>query len=131
MQPLLLLILVGLAFLDSLDVLLVGVVTAVVYDSRLNRRSPLPGGLSFLGGVFTATTAFGIFTVLGIYFLSELVDFELTPTPRYWGGFALGVILILLARPVWIPHQGKSGCQLLARSCRIASVTGSIDCERT
>lgn len=97
MQPLLLLILVGLAFLDSLDVLLVGVVTAVVYDSRLNRRSPLPGGLSFLGGVFTATTAFGIFAVLGINFLSELVDFELTPIPRYWGGFVLGVILILLA----------------------------------
>ncbi len=39
----------GLPFtqLMSLDVLLVGVVTAVVYDSRLNRRSPLPGGLSF------------------------------------------------------------------------------------
>lgn len=97
MQPLLLPILVGLAFLDSLDVLLVGVVTAVVYDSRLNRRSPLPGGLSFLGGVFAVTTAFGIFAVLGINFLSELLDFELTPMPRYWGGFALGVVLILLA----------------------------------
>lgn len=97
MQPLLLPILVGLAFLDSLDVLLVGVVTAVVYDSRLNRRSPLPGGLSFLGGVFAATTAFGIFAVLGINFLSELLDFELSPMPRYWGGFTLGVVLILLA----------------------------------
>nr|WP_218680272.1 GAP family protein [Rhodococcus qingshengii] len=109
MQPLLLLMLLGLAFLDSLDVLLVGVATAVVYDSRLNRRSPLSGGLSFLSGVFAATTAFGIFAVLGINYLNELIDVELTPMPRYWGGFALGVVLILLAsirmtRPPTIPN---------------------------
>jgi hypothetical protein len=35
MQPLLLSALAGLAFLDSRDVLLVGITTAVIYDSRL------------------------------------------------------------------------------------------------
>lgn len=97
MQPILLLTLAGLAFLDSLDVLLVGVVTAVVYDSRLTRRSPLTGGLSFLGGVFAATTAFGILAVIGVSFLTELVAIELTPGARYWGGFAVGLVLVLLA----------------------------------
>ncbi|MFE4502264.1 GAP family protein [Rhodococcus sp. NPDC056743] len=97
MQPLLLSALAGLAFLDSLDVLLVGITTAVIYDSRLKRRSPLPGGLSFLGGVFAATTAFGICTVIGINFIAELVDFELTPAVRYWGGMVLGLVLIALA----------------------------------
>nr|WP_230329626.1 hypothetical protein [Nocardia aurantiaca] len=44
-----LLALAGFAFLDSLDVLLVGVTMAVVYDSRLSRRSAVPGALSFRG----------------------------------------------------------------------------------
>lgn len=89
--------LAGLAFLDSLDVLLVGVTTAVVYDSRLARRSPLAGGLSFLGGVFAVTGTFGLCTVLGLSFLTELLDFELTPTLRYWGGLAVGIVLLVLA----------------------------------
>ena len=46
----LLLPLLGFAFLDSLNVLNLGVTSAVVYDSRLSRRSALPGGLSFVGG---------------------------------------------------------------------------------
>ena len=49
-MPALLLPLAGFAFLDSLNVLNLGVTTAVVYDSRLSRRSPLPAGLSFVGG---------------------------------------------------------------------------------
>ncbi|QIS01533.1 hypothetical protein F5X71_03685 [Nocardia brasiliensis] len=93
-----LLALAGFALLDSLDVLLVGVTTAVVADSRLGRRSPVPGGLSFLAGVFVVTTAFGICTVLGLTFLTELVSFELTPALRYWGELALGVALIALSR---------------------------------
>lgn len=36
--------LLGLAFLDSLNVLNIGAVSAIVYDSRLNRRSPFPAG---------------------------------------------------------------------------------------
>ena len=93
----LLLALAGFAFLDSLDVLLVGVTTAVVADSRLARRSPIPGGASFLGGVFAVTTTFGLCTVLGITFLTDLVDFELTPTLRYWGELVIGLTLIGLA----------------------------------
>ncbi|MGK8555112.1 GAP family protein [Nocardia gipuzkoensis] len=89
--------LAGFAFLDSLDVLLIGVTTAVVYDSRLVWRSPLAGGLSLLAGVFAVTTGFGICTVLGIGFLSELVDFEITPAVRYWGELAVGAVLIGLA----------------------------------
>ncbi|MEU1545980.1 GAP family protein [Nocardia sp. NPDC005745] len=93
----LLLALAGFAFLDSLDLLLIGVTTAVVYDSRLSRRSPLVGGLSLLAGVFAVTTAFGICTILGIGFLTDLIDFEITPAIRYRGELAAGVLLIVLA----------------------------------
>jgi len=62
----LVLALAGLAFLDSLNVLNVGVVSAVIYDSRLNRRSPVPGSLNFIAGVFTVMTTFGLLTVLGL-----------------------------------------------------------------
>ncbi|WP_063053930.1 GAP family protein [Nocardia arthritidis] len=93
----LLLALAGFAFLDSLDLLLIGVTTAVVYDSRLSRRSPLVGGLSLLAGVFAVTTAFGICTILGVGFLTDLIDFEITPAIRYWGELAAGMLLIVLA----------------------------------
>ncbi|NNH71528.1 hypothetical protein HLB23_16925 [Nocardia uniformis] len=85
------------AFLDSLDVLLVGVTTAVVYDSRLGRRSPVPGGLSFIAGVFAVTTAFGLCAVLGLNFLTTLIDFRVTPAVRYWGELGIGVALIMAA----------------------------------
>ena len=93
----LLLPLLGFALLDSLNVLNLGVTTAVVYDSRLGRRSALPSGLSFVGGVFTAITTFGILTVLGLNFLTDRFDFDLTPPLRYWGQLALGVVLIAIA----------------------------------
>ncbi|MFE3226880.1 GAP family protein [Nocardia sp. NPDC059228] len=91
-----LLALAGFAFLDSLDVLLVGVTTAVVYDSRLSRRSPLPGALSFLAGVFAVTTVFGITFVLGLRFLTDLVSFDITPTVRYWAELGVGLVLLAL-----------------------------------
>ncbi|WP_030518562.1 GAP family protein [Nocardia sp. NRRL WC-3656] len=91
-----LLALAGFALLDSLDVLLVGVTTAVVLDSRLSRRSPVPGAASFLVGVFAVTTVFGICTVLGLHFLTDLVHFELTPTIRLWGELGIGAALLLL-----------------------------------
>src|SRR5689334_7746213 len=91
-----LLALAGFAFLDSLDMLLVGVTTAVVFDSRLSRRSPLPGALSFLAGVFAVTTTFGITFVLGLRFLTDLVTFDITPTLRYWAELLVGVVLLLL-----------------------------------
>ncbi|MGW1740227.1 GAP family protein [Nocardia sp. NPDC001965] len=93
----LLLAMTGLAFLDSLDVLLIGVTTAVIIDSRLARVSPLPGGLAFLGGVFFLTASFGLATVLGLNRLTDLLDFRLTPALRFWGELAAGVILLGLA----------------------------------
>jgi cytochrome c biogenesis protein CcdA len=93
----LLLALCGFALLDSLNVLNVGVASAVVYDSRLSRRSAVPGGLSFVAGVFAVTTTFGLCMVLGLTFLTDVVDFELTPTIRYRGELALGLILIALS----------------------------------
>ncbi|MEU2252009.1 GAP family protein [Nocardia xishanensis] len=93
----LLLALTGFAFLDSLDLLLVGVTVAIVYDSKLARRSPLPGGLSFVAGVFAMTTTFGICAVLGINWLTSLIGFELTPTIRYWGELAVGATLLLFS----------------------------------
>ncbi|MVU82117.1 hypothetical protein GPX89_33375 [Nocardia sp. ET3-3] len=91
-----LLALAGFAFLDSLDVLLVGVTTAVVYDSRSSRRSPLPGALSFLLGNFAITTTFGIAVVLGLRFLTDLVSFDITPSVRYWAELLVGLVLLLL-----------------------------------
>ncbi|AFT98653.1 GAP family protein [Nocardia brasiliensis] len=112
----LLLALAGFALLDSLDVLLVGLTTAVVADSRLGRRSPVPGGLSFIAGVFAVTTAFGICTVLGLTFLTELVSFELTPAVRYWGELVLGVVLIALSRvPVTTRDEPPAWASTLRR----------------
>jgi cytochrome c biogenesis protein CcdA len=93
----LLLPLLGFAFLDSLNVLNLGVTSAVVYDSRLGRRSALPGGLSFVAGVFAATTTFGLLTVFGINFLTDRLEFDVTPTVRYWGQLILGLVLIAVA----------------------------------
>lgn len=93
----LVLALLGLAFLDSLSVLNIGVVSAVVYGSRLNRQSALPGGLSFIAGVFAVTSTFGIFFVLGVDLLTELTEFEITPGVRYWGELLVGAALIVLA----------------------------------
>lgn len=91
-----LLALAGFALLDSLHVLNIGITAAVVVDSRLSRRSPVPGALSFIAGLFVITTTFGICTVLGLSFLADLVDFDLTPTLRYWGELGIGVLLLIL-----------------------------------
>ena len=93
----LLLPLAGFAFLDSLNLLNLGVTSAVVYDSRLSRRSPMPAGLSFIAGVFAATSTVGICVVLGLTFLTSRVDVEVTPTVRYWGQLVLGLVLIAVA----------------------------------
>ncbi|GAB1813331.1 GAP family protein [Mycobacterium sp. MUNTM1] len=89
--------LAGLAFLDSLNVLNVGVVSAVIFDSRLGRRSPIPGALSYIAGVFAVTTAFGVCTVLGISFITEALDFHLTPAIRFRGELLLGIVLLGVA----------------------------------
>jgi hypothetical protein len=89
--------LVGFAFLDSLNVLNLGVMALIVYDGRLSRRSPLPAGLSFATGLYLATTTFGVAAVLGLTFLTERIDLEMTPTIRFWGQLALGLLLIALA----------------------------------
>jgi cytochrome c biogenesis protein CcdA len=101
----LLLALAGLAILDSLNVLNVGVVSAVIYDSRLNRRSPVPGSLSYIAGVFAVMTTFGLLTVLGLHFLAEFADFRITPALRYWGQLLLGVVLIGVA---YLPLTAQS-----------------------
>lgn len=93
----LVLALVGLALLDSLNVLNAGVVSAVIFTSRLGRRSPIPGALSFIGGVFVVTTTFGVCTVLGLSFLTSLLDFHVTPAIRFRGELILGVLLVGLA----------------------------------
>ncbi|MBB3038179.1 GAP family protein [Hoyosella altamirensis] len=93
----LLLALLGFSLLDSLDVLLVGATAAIVYDARLARRSPVPGGVGFLLGVFMVTTAFGLLTVLGVSFLADHFEVSFTPTMRYWAELLVGVVLIVIA----------------------------------
>ncbi|MGW0252615.1 GAP family protein [Nocardia goodfellowii] len=88
--------LAGFAFLDSLHVLNVGITVGVVLDSRLSRRSPVPAALSFIAGIFFATTAFGICAVLGLSFLTDLVDFDITPAVRYRAELVGGIVLLIL-----------------------------------
>ncbi len=93
----LVLTLMGLAFLDSLNVLNIGVVSAVIYGSRLNRQSALPAGVSFIAGVLAVTITVGLCAVLGLGFLTDLTNFHLTPGVRYWGEITLALVLIVLA----------------------------------
>lgn len=93
----LLLTLCGMAAVESLSMLNIGLTSAIVYDSRLHRRSPLPGGLSFLAGLFAASVAVGITVVLGLTFITELTAFELTPATRYRAELIIGVILVGVA----------------------------------
>jgi len=93
----LLLTLSGLAAVESLNVLNIGVTSAIVYDSRLHRRSPVPGGLSFIAGLLVATVAVGIAVVLGVAFVTELTAVKLTPTMRYRGELLGGAVLVGLA----------------------------------
>jgi cytochrome c biogenesis protein CcdA len=115
-MPALVLPLAGFALLDSLNVLNLGVTTAVVYDSRLSRRSPLPAGVGFVAGVFAATATFGVCAVLGLTLLTARVDVQVTPTVRYWGQLILGLALIALSRisgsggprpPTWALHAAR------------------------
>jgi cytochrome c biogenesis protein CcdA len=53
--------------------------------------------LSFIAGVFAVATTFGLCTVLGLSFLTSLVDFHVTPAIRFRGELVLGVVLICLA----------------------------------
>lgn len=84
----------GMAAVESLNVLNLGVTSAIVYDSRLHRRSPLPGGLSFLAGLFLATVAVGVTVVLGVSLFTELHRLDLTPTMRYRGELIAGATLV-------------------------------------
>ena len=96
-MPALLLTLSAFAVVESLNVLNLGVTSAIVYDSRLHRRSPVPGGLSFIAGLFVATAAVGITVVLGVALVTEMTAFELTPRTRYRGELVVGVVLVCLA----------------------------------
>jgi cytochrome c biogenesis protein CcdA len=124
----LLLPLLGFALLDSLNVLNLGVTSAVVYDSRLSRRSALPGGLSFVAGVFVATATFGLLTVLGISFLTDRVELDLTSTIRYWGQLVLGLVLIAVASfsGVARPAAPTWTLKLTRRSPWLFAIVGSV-----
>jgi cytochrome c biogenesis protein CcdA len=100
--------------LDSANVLNIGVVSAVVYDSRLSRRSAIPGGLSFVAGVFAVTTTFGLCMVLGLSFLTDLLDFKITPAIRFRGELLLGVVLICLAYFPLVAQTSAPGWALTA-----------------
>ena len=96
-MAILVLALTCLAALDSLNVLNIGVVSAIIFDSRLNRRSPVPGVSSFIAGLLAVTILFGFCTVLGLSFLTNLAHFRLTPAVRFRGELIIGLALIGLA----------------------------------
>ena len=108
--------LVGFAVLDSLDVLVVGITAAISVQARVSRRSPFRAGSAFLAGIFTATSLFGLLTVLGIDFVTGLFDFTLTPAVRYRTQVIVGVALLALAfvrsrprpTPAWATRLGSN-----------------------
>lgn len=110
----LLLSLAGLALLDSLNLLNIGVVSAVIYGSRLNRQSALPAGVSFIAGLLIVTTTFGLGVVFGLGLLTDLTNFHLTPAVRVWGELALGLVLIVLAVFPLTAHAAAPGWALAA-----------------
>ncbi|WP_415974937.1 GAP family protein [Rhodococcus sp. 077-4] len=128
----LLLALVGFAVLDSLDVLLIGVTAAIAVHSRTTRRSPFRAGLAFVGGVFAATTTFGILTVLGVDFFTDLFDFTVTPTVRYRTELVIGLVLVALGAlrtterrpPAWATRTGSSVPLLALTGLAIGLVQG-------
>ncbi|MEU9807048.1 GAP family protein [Mycobacterium sp. NPDC050853] len=98
----LLLAFAGFACLDALNVLNIGVATAIVYASRLERRSALPGGLSFITGLFVALFTFGVATVLGVRSLTDVsAGSDITPSTRYWAQLIIGILLIAFASLTW------------------------------
>lgn len=110
----LVLALAGLAMLDSVNVLNLGVVSAVVYDSRLSRKSPIVGGLSFIAGVFAVATTFGLCMVLGLSLLTDLLDFKITPALRFRGELLVGLVLICLAYFPLVAQTSAPGWALTA-----------------
>ncbi|MUM19576.1 hypothetical protein FZI91_21050 [Mycobacterium sp. CBMA271] len=92
----------GFACLDALNVLNIGIATTIVYVTRLERRSALPGGLSFITGLFVALFTFGIATVLGVRSLTDVAGgSDITPSTRYWAQLIIGVLLIAFAALTW------------------------------
>jgi hypothetical protein len=87
----------GLAFADSLNVFNIGAVWAIAHNARTQRRSPLPGGLSFIAGLYAFTACYGLVLVLGLDALTHVVDFQITPAMRYRTELVLGAVLIGLA----------------------------------
>ena len=74
----------------------------------------MPGGVSFIAGVFAVTTTFGICVVLGLNFLTHPADFVLTPTIRYRGALVLGLVLIGLAFFPLVAQTDSPGWALAA-----------------
>ncbi len=119
----LLLTLSGLAVVESLNVLNLGLTSAIVYDSRLHRRSPnCPAALSFIAGLFVATAAVGITVVLGVALFPELTAVRLTAGHALsrrvgsWFGFRpLGMFSIGSAKS--FPALGVRGYGDNVRGC--------------
>ncbi|MGH3722794.1 MAG: GAP family protein [Mycobacterium sp.] len=98
----LLLAFAGFACLDAFNVLNIGIATTIVYVTRLERRSALPGGLSFITGLFVALFTFGVATVLGVRSLTDVAGgSEITPSTRYWAQLIIGILLIAFASLTW------------------------------
>lgn len=100
----LLLAFAGFACVDALNVLNLGTSTAIVYTSRLERRSALPGGLSFVVGLYSALLAFGVGTVVGVRYL--VGPEAISSSARYWAQLVIGIVLIAVASLTWFSNPG-------------------------
>jgi hypothetical protein len=87
----------GLVFADSLNVFNIGAMWAIAHNARTQRRSPMPGGLSFIAGLYAFTACYGLVLVLGLDALTRVVDFQITPAMRYRTELVLGAVLIGLS----------------------------------
>jgi hypothetical protein len=87
----------GLVVADSLNVFNIGAMWAIAHNARMKRRSPLPGGLSFIAGMYVFTAGYGLCMVVGLDALTRGLHVELTPEIRYRAELILGLVLLGIA----------------------------------
>lgn len=87
----------GLVFADSLNPFNIGAVWSITLNCRRTRRSPTPGALSYIAGLYVFTASYGLCMVLGLEAISHSVDFQITPGVRYPLELTLGALLIAAA----------------------------------
>jgi hypothetical protein len=98
----------GLVIADSLNAFNIGAVWAIAHGARMKRRSPLPGGLAFIAGMYAFTACYGLGMVMGLDALTRSVHVDITPEFRYRAELVVGIALIGIACLPWRRRQRRT-----------------------